>query len=135
MIDQLRDDLIRDEDVRLKPYRDSVGKLTIGCGRNLDDVGISRDEADVLLDNDMAGVFRDLDREIPWWRMLPDDAQRGLANMSFNLGITRLLKFRRMIAALKARDYHNAAEEALDSKWASQVGPRAHRIAKLFRGA
>lgn len=133
MIDKLRDDLKRDEGVSLKPYKDSVGVLTIGVGRNIEDVGISHEEAGILLDNDIERSLGDLDRELPWWRLLPDDVQRGLANMSFNLGITRLLKFKRMIAALKARDWNDAAKEALDSKWAEQVGPRAHRIAKLFR--
>lgn len=133
MIEKLREDLIRDEDVRLKPYRDSVGNLTIGCGRNLDDVGISRKESDFLLDNDIDWVTAELDRNIPWWILLPEDVKRGLANAAFNLGWPRLSKFVKMLAALKARDFHNAAEELLDSKYATQVGPRAHRIAKLFR--
>ena len=133
MIDKLREDLIRDEDVRLKPYKDSVGKLTIGCGRNLDDVGISQEESDFMLLHDIQSAVRELNRNIPWYALLPEDVQRGLANMSFNLGWPRLSGFKRMLSALKDRNYHAAAEEALNSKWSTQVGPRAHRIAKLFR--
>ena len=132
-LDKMKADLIRDEGVRLKPYKDTVGKLTIGVGRNLDDVGISRDEADFLLMHDIDNAMRDMIRNIPWFAVLPEDVQCGLGNMVFNLGWPRLSKFKRMLSALEARDYHRAAEEALDSKWARQVGPRAHRIAKLFR--
>ena len=133
MIDKLREDLIRDEGVRLRLYRDSVGKLSIGTGRNLDDVGISQDENDLMLNNDMQRAIRGLNRNIPWYALLPEDVQRGLTNMNFNMGWPRTSGFKRMIAALKDRNYHAAAEEALNSKWSTQVGPRAHRIAKLFR--
>lgn len=132
---KLRENLIEDEGLRTKPYTDTVGKLTIGCGRNLDDVGISRTEALMMLDNDLKWVFDDLDRNMPWWRRMPEPAQRALANMAFNLGISRLLAFRNMLAALQAMDYETAAEEALDSRWARQVGDRAKRIAALYREA
>ena len=133
MIDRIMADLQRDEGLRLKPYRDSVGKLTIGFGRNLDDVGISEREAEILLDNDIAKTFADLDRALPWWRDLPLFQQRGLANMAFNLGLTRLKTFKKMLAALEAGDGERAAIEALDSIWAGQVKGRADRIAYLYR--
>lgn len=133
MIDDLRKDLIADEGLRLKPYRCSAGKLTIGVGRNLDDVGITRDEAMHLLDEDIARVQRELDRNVPWWRDLPEPAQRALANMCFNLGWPRLSGFTQMLAHLKLERFGQAAYEALDSTWARQVGARAQRIAKLFR--
>lgn len=133
MIDQLRKDLIADEGLRLRPYTDTVGKVTIGVGRNIDDRGITRDEAMLLLDNDMAVAFRDLDRNVPWWRDLPEPAQRGLANMCFNIGWPRLSRFNRMLTALEGRHFHTAAEEALASLWREQVGARAHRVARLFK--
>ena len=135
MVDRgaLKDDLIRDEDIRLKPYVDTVGKLTIGIGRNLDDNGISEDEACYLLDSDINSIVNDLDRNMNWWRILPDDVQRALLNMCFNLGYPRLSGFKKMLAALEAGDYHKAADEALDSRWASQVGDRSKRIADLIR--
>lgn len=68
MLERLKQDLVRDEGKRLKPYKDTVGKLTIGVGRNLDDVGISESEAMALLDSDIAAVFAELDRHVPWWR-------------------------------------------------------------------
>lgn len=135
MYEELKADLIRDEDKRKMPYLDSVGKLTIGVGRNLDDRGLRDDEIDLMLRNDIRESMAELDRNIPWWRDLPDDVMRGLANMCFNLGWPRLSKFKNMLAALESRDYDRAADESLNSKWAKQVGPRASRIADLFRGA
>jgi lysozyme len=129
----LRADLIRDEGLRLKPYRCTAGKLTIGIGRNLDDVGISREEAETLLDHDIAALTADFDRALPWWRGLSEARQRGLVNMGINLGLPRLLGFRRMLAALERGEFATAAAQALDSTWATQVGARAQRIAALIR--
>lgn len=132
-LDSLKSELIRDEDLKLKPYRDTEGKLTIGVGRNLDDVGLSNEEAHYLLENDIGRALSDLDRNMPWWRDLSENRQRALANMAFNLGWPRFANFKKMIAALGDDDYERAATEALDSKWAGQVGPRADRIAAMIR--
>ena len=130
---RLRAELVRDEGLRLRPYRCSAGALTIGVGRNLDDRGITRAEALAMLDADIGAACDDLDRRAPWWRGLPAPARRGLANMAFNLGWPRLSGFRSMLAALEAGDWDRAADEALDSRWAAQVGDRAQRVAALFR--
>lgn len=132
-VEMLVGELKRDEGMRLKPYHDTVGKLTIGIGRNLDDNGISEDEARFLLTNDIASVCNDLDRTLPWWRDLSPNRQRAIVNMGFNLGLPRLRQFRMMLAALEAGDWEAAAEEALNSAWAKQVGDRARRIATMFR--
>lgn len=129
----LRYDLIRDEGLRLLPYPDSVGKLTIGVGRNIEDRGITRDEAMYMLDTDIDAVVYELDRKFPWWRDLNEPRQRALANMAFNLGLPTLSGFAKMLQALKTQDYDRAADEALDSRWAKQVGQRARRIADTFR--
>lgn len=129
----LTDSLIRDEGMRLKPYRCTAGKLTIGVGRNLDDNGISEAEAIILLSNDINEVFDELDTRIPWWSGLNDKQKIALANMCFNLGWPRLSKFKKMLAALKVKDFETAAKEALDSKWAVDVGARSQRIANLLR--
>lgn len=131
--DRLAADLKRDEGLRLKPYADTVGKTTIGYGRNLDDVGISPTEAEVMLASDMAVVERELDRAYPWWRDLPEGPARGLANMAFNLGLPRLSGFAKMLLALRQGRWSDAAAEALNSRWAAQVGARATRIADLYR--
>ena len=125
--------LEQDEGFKPKPYRCSAGKLTIGYGRNLEDKGISREEASYLLHEDIRDAIKFLDQQLPWWKNLDGEArQEALVNMAFNLG-GRLLGFKKMLAALQSKDYERAADEALDSKWAGQVGQRAQRIARAFR--
>lgn len=128
----LKADLIRDEGLKLKPYKDTVGKTTIGCGRNLDDMGITEPEAHFLLETDIVRCMAELDGLWPWWRKMSEARQRALCNMAFNLGISRLMGFKNMIAALRAGDYAKASHEAFQSHWSGQVGARADRICKLI---
>lgn len=131
----LKADLVRDEGHRRKPYICTAGKVSIGIGHNLDDLGISDRIIDLLYEEDERLALSDLDRHAPWWRGMQEPARRALANMSFNLGWPKLSEFKRMLAALQAGDYELAATEALDSRWANQVGDRADRIADLYRSA
>jgi lysozyme len=125
--------LKRDEGLRLTPYRDTVGKLTIGIGRNLEDVGISKDEAEYLLANDLSKAKIELAQALPWVTNL-DDARRGvLLNMAFNMGVKGLLKFKNTLALVKAGSYETAAQEMVKSLWAKQVGERADRLAMQMR--
>jgi lysozyme len=131
--DILIQELMRDEGVQLKPYRDTVGKLTIGVGRNLNDVGISRPEALGLLANDIAAAECALDKVFPKWKSLTDTRQRVLLNMVFNMGPSGLTAFSKFIANLSLGDWGGAATEMLNSKWAVQVGQRAVRLADMMR--
>jgi lysozyme len=120
--------------VQKKPYRCTAGKLTIGVGRNLDDVGISDDEIDYLLANDIKRVETELDKSLPWWRDLDPVRQRVLANMNFQMGLPRLLKFKNTLAAMQAHDWDRCAVGMLASKWAQEDSPvRARRLAKMMR--
>lgn len=129
----LKQQLMHDEGLRLHPYRDTVGKLTIGFGRNLDDVGITREEAETMLDNDIEQVRSELSH-FDWFEQLDAKRRDVIMNMCFNLGLPTLLKFENMIAALSAHQYQRAADEMLDSLWAKQVGQRANRLAEEMRG-
>ena len=129
MIEELK----RDEGVVLKPYKDSVGILTIGVGRNLEAHGISMYEAEVLLSNDIENHWKALLKELPWIADLSENRQRAMLNMAFNLGISGLLGFKNSLAALKAGEYAKAADMFLDSHWATQVHDRAKRVAQLIR--
>ncbi|HLJ89560.1 MAG TPA: glycoside hydrolase family protein [Candidatus Angelobacter sp.] len=122
--------IARDEGLRLKPYRDSRGVLTIGYGRNLESVGITQDEAQSLLCNDISRHFNALAAALPWVSRLDDSRQSALVNMSFNLGLKGLLKFRKALAAIESGHFTLAAQQLLKSSWAEQVGGRAIRIAK-----
>ena len=135
-LDKLKADLARDEDFVSHAYQDSEGYWTIGIGRLIDKRrggGITREEAEYLLENDLKTARADLDAIAPWWTLLPDDVQRGLMNMAFQLGRTNLSEFKKTFAALKARDYNEAGNEALRSRWAEQTPARARRVAKLIR--
>jgi lysozyme len=124
-------DLNRDEGRRLKPYVDTVGKTSIGVGRNLTDVGISDAECDTLLQNDIEKTLAWLDANLSWWRNLDAVRQRALANMAFNMR-ARLLGFTNTLAALQKSDWQTAHDEMLDSVWAKQVGERATRLANMI---
>lgn len=121
------------EGVRLKPYKDTVGKITIGVGRNLDDVGLDHREVTFLLDNDIDRVIGDLDLRLGWWRQLDQVRQLVIADMCFNLGITGLLGFKKTLRAISDGRYEDGARMMLQSKWAKQVGRRARRLAEMMR--
>ena len=137
--DLLRQALARDEGAgpikrgRHMPYRDIVGKLTIGIGRNLDDRGISLAEASYLLDHDIDDAIRDLVTAYPWFEVLDPARQGVLVNMAVNIGIVRLGGFKQTLSAIRAGDYEAAAVLMLESKWSEQVGDRALRLAEQMR--
>ncbi len=138
LLDDLVDDLESDEGFVSHAYLDSEGYWTVAYGIMIDKRrggGLTKPEGRYLLRNRALIAIDDLDRNVPWWRGMPDDAQRALSNMCFNLGWPRLSGFKKMLAAMKAGDTQTAAREALDSRWAGQVGDRALRIAALIRGA
>lgn len=118
----------RDEGKRLKLYRCSAGKASIGYGRNLDDCGITEAEAEMLLQHDIERATSDLLTHLPWAIDL-DDARRGvLLNMTFNMGIHGLLGFRNFLRHVQEGNFDQAAVDGLDSQWATQVGARAERL-------
>jgi lysozyme len=123
--------LERDEGVRLKPYLDSVDKMTIGIGRNLDDKGITLAEARYLLQNDIDACLADLD-PLPWFARLSDIRQRVICAMRFNLGMAGLMQFKKMLVHIDNGRFTSAAREMLQSRWAQQVGRRADRLATMF---
>ena len=132
-VDQLTKDLIIDEGKVKLLYTDSLGVPTIGVGRNLRDRGISDDEIAYLLKNDIAIVTADLDRNLPWWRLMTEARQQALANVCFQLGITKLLHFTNTLASMRSGDYGGAADGMLNSLWARQTPNRANRLAKIMR--
>lgn len=125
--------LIRDEEgLRLKPYTDTAGRLTIGYGRNLTDVGISQLEASDLLENDLTRAVNDVQQALPFFAMLDGVRQIVLVDMCFNMGIARLKTFVKMLAFVQAGKFFEAAQEMLNSQWADQVGARATRLASAM---
>ncbi len=124
-----------DEGFETRAYADTVGVLTIGYGRNLQAVGVSREEAEVLLGNDLRRAFQGCRRLIPRFPYLDDDRQGVLLNMCFNLGSASLGTFKNFLAALDQGDFETAADEMESSKWYEQVGARAARLVLRMRTA
>jgi len=121
-----------DEGFEGNAYTDTVGKTTIGYGRNLDDNPITKAEATFLLENDLKKVVKQLSI-YGFYTQLHASKRAIIINMAFNMGIGGLLKFKKMINALESRDYIEASNQMLDSKWARQVKGRADRLAKQMR--
>ena len=116
--------ITKHEGMKLKPYKDTVGKLTIGVGRNLDDNGINEDEAIYMLKNDIKNTQQDLKSIFKDFNELPDNVKLALTDMMFNMGKTRFLEFHKMIKAVKDKNFKEAAKQAKDSKWCKQVKNR-----------
>ena len=134
LMNRIKAQLVRHEGLRLKPYRCTAGKLTIGIGRNLDDCGISQTEAYMLLENDLQNCEKQLLDEIPdIYNGLDEVRKSALLNMCFNLGIGGLLGFNNTLAFIAAGDWERAANSMLASKWAKQVGRRAIELSELMR--
>ena len=131
-LDDLRRELILDEGLKLKPYHCTAGKLTIGVGRNIEDIGITKEEALYLLDSDISRICQELDKALPWWRDLSDTRRRVLVNMGF-MGVPKLLGFVKALAAMKAGNYEEASRQMYESRWAGQVGQRATRLCEMMR--
>lgn len=139
---RMEEDLHRDEGLRLRPYKCSTGHLTIGFGHRITKYDridaystISTEMAGTLLTRDISTAFDAatsvFGRES--FDSIEEPRQRAIVNMIFNLGADRFRGFKKMIAAIKVRDWERAAEECLDSKYAKQVGKRADRVAHALR--
>ena len=144
MIEILLPLLRADEGTRLVVYDDATGKPivpgskvighpTIGTGRCLDTNGITQEEADYLLANDIAKVSAALDKRIPWWRSLTPNRQAVLASMAFQMGVDGLMAFVGTLAAVQAGNYSVAAERMLVSLWSRQTPARAGRLSAMMR--
>ncbi len=129
---RIKDLLIKHEGIRLKPYKCSEGKLTIGVGRNLEDRGISIEEALALLENDLTWVELALDKIFPNWLSWSENRKDAMRDMLFNLGESRFRGFYKMIKAGVEANWEVMAQEMLESRWASQVGKRANDLAELI---
>lgn len=133
--ERIKRTLIRHEGIELKPYRCTSDKLTIGVGRNLDDNGISQDTAMQMLEEDILSSVEDLRRNLNWFDDAPGVVQEALVNLAFNMGIVRLMQFRKTLINLRNGEWDKGADELLDSRYATQVGYRANEVADMIRSA
>ena len=134
MNSKLLEMLKRHEGVKSHVYKCSAGFETIGVGRNISKsgLGLSDDEVDYLLENDIVRVVKELSSEYPWFNDLDDVRKDAIIDIGFNLGATRLRGFRRALAAMDAADYKTASLEFLDSKWSRDVKGRSTELAYML---
>lgn len=119
-------------------YKDHLGYWTIGIGRLIDKNrggGLTNAEANYLLENDIERIINQLDEALPWLKAHPEPVQRALANMTFQMGLSGVLKFKKTLDLLRSYDYEGAANNAMRSKWARQTPKRAQRVTNLIRYA
>ncbi len=129
----LQKEIDRDEGNVPYAYQDHLGYWTIGRGYLIDQAkgGNLPDKVnDFWLGCILEEREKQLDQYIPWWRSLSDPRQRALLNMSYQLGVSGLLKFSRMLGCLQTGDWSGAYKNALDSNWAQQTPARAKRVAE-----
>lgn len=151
MSERLRADLERDEGFDPEPYKDSLGIWSLGIGRNLEANPLTGaewkellDAGEIILSISHPGALRLLragahDAQtqcaitFKWWSALDEVRRDAIANLCFNLGLTRLMGFRKMLEAISARDYNRAAMELQDSRWFTQVGRRGPRLVNQLK--
>jgi lysozyme len=128
LIDQVK----KHEGFSAVPYRCPTGHLTIGYGWNLE-TGISEVVAEYILMQQLSDIQLACIREFGWFRDINEARRDVVTNMVFNLGMTGFTKFKKTIAAIEDGDFDKAAEEMVDSRWASQVGYRAYELADQMK--
>ncbi len=132
----LAEQLIQHEGCRSVPYLDSLGFWTVGVG-HLMSRPLSRRAIMQILQDDIDEATHDCARTFPWFADLSETRQRVIIDMCFNLGLTKLSKFIKFLAAMERGDYHQASMDMLDSMWARQVGDaqgqRAYNLADMLQ--
>jgi len=142
-LEKLRKQLEIDEGVKYEIYLDHLGYPTFGIGHLVipsdkeyrEDVGtrVSEERVRECFDKDVESVLRDCTLLYKDFYELPEEAQQIIANMMFNMGYTRLSKFKGMKKGVDARDWNKAADEMVDSRWYKQVTNRANRLVERMR--
>ncbi|MPZ20124.1 MAG: lysozyme [Luteitalea sp.] len=132
--DALVSQLVLHEGLKRRPYRCTAGKLTVGIGRNLEDRDLSDAAITLLVTEDIDECEADLADHFAWFSKLDSIRQRALLDLRFNLGPSRFRGFRKMLTALEAGDYGEAAAQMVDSDWATQVQrSRVTRLVAMLR--
>ena len=142
-IESLREEIEADEGCKYEVYLDHLGLPTFGIGHLVLDSDIeygepagtivSEDRVSECFNSDIGTVLSECERLYEDFSSLPEDVQRIIANMMFNMGYPRLSKFKGMKAGVDARDWNQAADEMVDSVWYRQVTNRAERLVQRMR--
>ncbi|MGM0518191.1 MAG: glycoside hydrolase family protein [Campylobacterota bacterium] len=131
---RLKNSIRNHEGLELKPYRCTANKLTIGYGRNLEDRGITEEEAEYLLVRDLQRIQEKLRAKIINYDDLPSNVQEVLVEMAYQIGTFGLFKFKKTLDYVYKKDFQNASIEMLDSLWAKQTPNRAKTLSNKMKG-
>jgi|TARA_R100000152_G_C6710339_1_gene138090 lysozyme len=131
-MENLKDQLVRHEGLRLTVYDCPAGYKTIGVGRNIEQKGITEEEAMFLLNNDIDYFTEQLMENLSFFDELSETRKSVLVNMAFNLGVAGLMKFKNMLKAVSEKRWEDASSEMLNSRWADQVGNRAIELSEMM---
>ena len=123
------------EGVRNHVYVCTAGYETIGVGRNISEsgLGLTDEEINILLMNDIERVKKELSTSFSWFVDLDEVRQNAIIDMCFNLGLSRLNQFVKALDGMASKDYDKAADEFMDSRWSQQVGQRAITVTEMIR--
>ena len=133
MITRLFKDLAKFEGFSDKPYHCPAKKLTIGYGRNLEDTGISRQEAEFMLFYDVIRIMDELNKRVNLWVSQPVVVKIVLIQMAYQMGVSGLLSFKKFLKALNEQNYELAVLEMFDSRWAKQTPKRVEYLANYLK--
>jgi len=128
---KLQSVLRRHEGYEKFPYKCTAGKTTIGIGHNLDDNGLPDHIIQALFEYDIEQIANELSDRLEFFERLPETIQIVLLDMAFNLGVPRLMKFKKMLRFAELGEWFGVYQQMLDSKWAKQVGHRADDLSKM----
>jgi len=124
--------IIKHEGIKLKPYLCPAGKLTIGVGRNIEDNGISTDEAIYILKNDIKRCESELREIFDHFDLFDENKKTSLIDIIFQLGKPSFLKFKKMIRAIKKGDWQESVRELKDSRLCREVPSRCEDNSELM---
>ena len=127
----LRDRIKQHEGFRLEPYKDSLGILTVGYGRNLEAIPFTMAEVELMFESDFRRAEQGAEN-FSFYEGLNDARKGVLIEMIYQMGPSRVGKFRKFIAASMRRRWKEAAAEMRDSRWHSQTTKRCEELADIF---
>ena len=115
-------------------YKCTEGHDTIGIGFKVADLKLSEEVCDLIMAEILDDLISRIERKISWFRYTEDEVKLVIVNMSYQMGLSGVLKFKRALAAMEIKNWGMAADEMLDSLWARQTPNRANELADIIRG-
>ena len=133
MIDGLIDRLKVSEGFRESVYKDTLGIDTIGYGFAIKDLVLSEEISEMILKEKVEALIGRIEDKFDWFVEMPPEVQSVIVECCYQLGLYGFSKFKKTLAHLKEKEFKQAADEMLDSRWAKQTPNRANMLAQIVR--